>query len=325
MSNPSFTFSEFPGDFFAFCVKYLRGQGKKGTIESEKFPMLFLLFCEGGGQPMNSLFCCPVCGGVLDVAAQSYFCVQGHSFDRSAKGYVNLLLSNQKNSREPGDDADCLRARRRFLNHGFYAPLARAISQAALDYTVFEPRVLDCCCGEGYYTNILLDTLRDHGKCPQGAGFDISKTGVKMAASRTNPTEFAVASVFHIPSPDSTFDLALLCFAPYCDSELTRVLKPGGILIRVIPGETHLYGLKQVLYDRPYKNDEESEAPSVLEKLEVRRVADTIRLTSDQAIDLLSMTPYAYRTDPRAILRLHDLAELKTDIEFLIEIFRKPL
>ncbi len=273
---------------------------------------------------MNSLFCCPVCGGVLDVGAQSYFCAQGHSFDRAAKGYVNLLLSNQKNSREPGDDADCLRARRRFLNSGFYAPLAQAIGQAAMDHTPFAPKVLDCCCGEGYYTHIIMDLLRDRGKRPQGAGFDISKHGVKMAARRNCPTEFAVASAFRIPSPDNTFDLALLCFAPYCDSELTRVLKPGGVLIRVIPGKTHLYGLKQVLYDRPYENDEESESPTVLQPVEVRRIADTIRLTSDQAIDLLSMTPYAYRTDPRSMLRLHDLPELKTDIEFIIEIFRKP-
>lgn len=273
---------------------------------------------------MNSLFCCPVCGGVLDVGTQSYFCAQGHSFDRAAKGYVNLLLSNQKNSRDPGDDADCLRARRRFLNTGFYAPLAQAIGQTALDHTPFAPNVLDCCCGEGYYTHIMMDLLRDRGKRPQGAAFDISKQGVKMAARRNCPTEFAVASTFHIPSPDNTFDLALLCFAPYCDNELTRVLKPGGVLIRVIPGKTHLYGLKQVLYDRPYENDEESETPTVLQPVEVRRISETIRLTSDQAIDLLAMTPYAYRTDPRSMLRLHDLPELQTDIEFLIEIFRKP-
>ena len=273
---------------------------------------------------MSSLFCCPVCGGALEINPQSYSCPKEHSFDRASKGYVNLLLSNQKNSREPGDDADCLRARRRFLTAGFYVPLARAIAQAALDYTASAPKVLDCCCGEGYYTHFLLEALQDHGRQPQGAGFDISKQGVKMAARRNCPTEFAVASAFRIPAPDDAFDLALLCFAPYCDSELTRVLKSGGVLIRVIPGKAHLYGLKQVLYDRPYQNDEISETPSVLQPVEVRRISDTIRLTSDQAIDLLAMTPYAYRTDPRSMRRLHDLPELKTDIEFLIEIFRKP-
>lgn len=274
---------------------------------------------------MNSLFCCPVCGGALEVGAQSYLCAQGHTFDRSAKGYVNLLLPNQKNSKVPGDDAECLRARRRFLHTGFYVPLARAIGQALLEYTPDQPRVLDCCCGEGYYTNQLMDLLRHRGRQPSGAGFDISKAGVKMAASRANPTEYAVASVFRIPAPDNTFDATLLCFAPYCDSELTRVLKPGGVLLRVIPGETHLFGLKQALYDHPYKNDEESAVPTVLQPVEVRRVADKIRLTTEQALDLLAMTPYAYRTDPRAIRRLHELPELKTDIEFLIEIFRKPL
>lgn len=39
----------------------------------------------------ESLFCCPVCGGPLRDGGRALRCPAGHSFDRAAQGYVNLL------------------------------------------------------------------------------------------------------------------------------------------------------------------------------------------------------------------------------------------
>lgn len=273
---------------------------------------------------MKSLFTCPVCGAPLEIDDKTYFCAQGHSFDRAAKGYVNLLLSNQKNSKEPGDDTESLKARRRFLSAGFYTPLATALGELAVEYAPQTPTVLDCCCGEGYYTKSILQALHRAGKVPAGAAFDISRIGVRMAATKPDPTEYAVASVFRIPAPDARFDLALLCFAPYCDRELTRILKSGSILLRVLPGRRHLFGLKALLYDHPYENDEQGEFPSVLKLEAVHEIRERIVLSGEQANDLLAMTPYAYRTDPAALTRFRQLSALDTEIEFRIECFRKP-
>jgi len=72
------------------------------------------------------VFICPVCSSPLSRAGRSYSCAGKHSYDISKEGYVNLLLANQKQSREPGDSKEMLDARRSFLNKGYYKPLARS-------------------------------------------------------------------------------------------------------------------------------------------------------------------------------------------------------
>ena len=57
-----------------------------------------------------SYFICPVCAEKHGAAAPALNregamlrCEKGHSFDISSKGYVNLLLSQHKNTKDPGD------------------------------------------------------------------------------------------------------------------------------------------------------------------------------------------------------------------------------
>ena len=54
---------------------------------------------------------CPVCRGRLERAAdgRAYACGAGHSFDVAADGHVNLLLSHQRRSRQPGDSREMVR------------------------------------------------------------------------------------------------------------------------------------------------------------------------------------------------------------------------
>lgn len=272
---------------------------------------------------MSFGFCCPVCGAPLTAEPHAYRCPSGHCFDRAAKGYVNLLLPNQKNSREPGDDPDCLRARHRFLSGGFYAPLAAQLGAWAAAHAPTHAAVLDCCCGEGYYTHSLCQALEAAGNPPQMAAFDISRSGVKLASSRSDPTAYAVASVFRIPVAPESVDLALLCFAPFCGTEFDRILKPGGVLLHVLPGNRHLFGLKSALYDHPYENDEQGVSTDRLVERDRLRVSGTLHLTAAQAADLLAMTPYAYRTDPAAMARLRALPSLDTPFDFVIQVLQK--
>ena len=55
-------------------------------------------------------------------------CSNRHSFDRARQGYYNLLPVQHKNSRDPGDNQAMVEARRRFLDGGHYAPLARRLA-----------------------------------------------------------------------------------------------------------------------------------------------------------------------------------------------------
>ncbi|MDD6176140.1 MAG: methyltransferase domain-containing protein [Firmicutes bacterium] len=272
---------------------------------------------------MNSLFCCPVCGEALAADKQEYCCANGHRFDRAAKGYVNLLPANRKHSAEPGDDPESLRARRAFLQTGHYRPLADALCTAAGQYCGAAPAALDCCCGEGYYTRLLAQTLWEQKPGARLAAFDISRQGVKMACSRSDPTEYAVASVFHIPAAAERFDLAVLCFAPFCGSELARVLKPGGVLLGVIPGARHLFAMKNVLYREPYENDEQGFDCGAFTLHDTVRIRDRIRLSQPELANLFRMTPYFCRCEEDAKQRLLALPELDTEIDFVIRVLRK--
>jgi len=75
----------------------------------------------------ESIFICPVCSSSLSRIDRSYKCINSHIYDISKDGYVNLILANQKHSREPGDSREMLEARKSFLNRGYYKPLARSV------------------------------------------------------------------------------------------------------------------------------------------------------------------------------------------------------
>ncbi|MDD3276171.1 MAG: hypothetical protein PHP93_03860, partial [Kiritimatiellales bacterium] len=66
---------------------------------------------------------CPVCNSPLDWIAKECRCANGHSFDPAKEGYVNLLLSHQRKSSHPGDNAAMIQARRRFFDSGAYDPV----------------------------------------------------------------------------------------------------------------------------------------------------------------------------------------------------------
>ena len=87
-------------------------------------------------------------------------------------------------------------------------------------------------------------------------GFDISKEAIKYAAGKYKKYYFAVGSCFDMPLKDNSFDLALNIFAPMVESEMMRILKKDGIMIYAVPGKNHLMGLKKLLYENVYENEE---------------------------------------------------------------------
>lgn len=78
------------------------------------------------------IFTCPACSSPLLRDGRSFICINNHRYDISKEGYVNLLLANQKQSREPGDSKEMLDARKSFLEKGYYKPLARSVVSAII-------------------------------------------------------------------------------------------------------------------------------------------------------------------------------------------------
>ncbi len=246
-------------------------------------------------------------------------CKNNHSYDRAKAGYYNLLLTNVGGTH--GDNREMVEARRDFLDTGAYKPLSDRVAALAVKY-ISGTKLLDIGCGEGYYTDVLENALRDKGVAV--SGFDISRDAVRYAAKRNKNLSLAVASAYKMPTADAGFDMATNMFSPLAADEVFRTLKPGGIFIMAIPGENHLFGLKEATYKTPYKNEVADSALSGFELLESDKISFTLRLDSKEKIkSLFMMTPYAYRTRPEDKERVLALEHLETVAEFVVFVYKK--
>lgn len=270
------------------------------------------------------LFLCPVCGGELSREGQSCRCPAGHCFDIARGGYLHLLPANRMNSHEPGDDKEMVEARSRFLAKGYYAPLREALISLSLKYAPDGVRLLDLGCGEGYYTCGVVNALQAAGKKPKAAGIDISKSAVKLAARQSKATDFAVASVFHLPVADASMNLLMNCFSPLCIEEVRRTLTQGGHFIYVVPAAYHLWGLKSAVYATPYPNEQKETPYEGFRYSEIFRLESDIHLTSREDIQcLFRMTPYFWKTSKADAAKLSALEVLDTKIAFDLHVYEK--
>jgi 23S rRNA (guanine745-N1)-methyltransferase len=106
--------------------------------------------------------------------------------------------------------------------------------------------------------------------------------------------------------------------------ETSRVLKKNACFIVVYPDRNHLFGLKRMIYDTPYKNEPEDTHLSGFEQLYEERVAYTITVEGrDRASALFMMTPYAYRTGRAERERALALDSVTTEVEFCINVYKK--
>ncbi len=265
-------------------------------------------------------FCCPVCGRLLENQEKAYICPNRHSFDKAKSGYVHLLTRNS-GTKGHGDNKAMVTARRDFLETGAYAELRAAVAKTANQYAPDGGVLLDSGCGEGYYTDGICEAL---GTRADVLGFDISKDAVNFAAKRCKSAQFAVASAFRIPAPDASVDVLTEIFSPFSEAEFARVLKKDGVLLEVIPGERHLYGLKKAVYDMPYPNEVSPFVRAGYRLEEHLHLSDDLHLDSAQDIgNLFLMTPYYYKTGRKEQARLAALTDLTTETEFHILVYRK--
>jgi 23S rRNA (guanine745-N1)-methyltransferase len=103
--------------------------------------------------PFQSPLRCPACKAALQLEGRTFRCANNHNFDLAKEGYVNLLLSHQRKSKNPGDDKAMIQARRRFFCSGAFDPLSDLIQRSTSHLP--HPTILDCGCGEGHFLGAL--------------------------------------------------------------------------------------------------------------------------------------------------------------------------
>lgn len=183
---------------------------------------------------------CPVrdCQQPLVRESRRLVCERGHSFDMARSGYVNLLQPQDKKSKDPGDSAAAVAARRRLHDLGVTAPLLSSIS-SLLELTN-EDVVLDAGCGDGFY----LGNLNKESAC-QAHGVDISIPAIDAAARRYPSCEWIVANADRsLPYADRSFTVVTSITARMNSSEFRRVLREDGRLLVAIPAPEDLIELR---------------------------------------------------------------------------------
>ena len=265
---------------------------------------------------------CPVCGGRLTREETVWRCENRHSFDVARSGYVNLLLNSSQGHH--GDDKLMVRARRDFLDKGYYDRFIAAVVDAAAEFAPNKAAVLDAGCGEGIYSLAVLRAIKEAGKTGELIGVDISKAALQYAAKRSSDFTLCVASCAHLPVEDGSVDEVLNIFSPFVPEEFARVLKPGGYLLRAYPLREHLWELKALIYDTPRDNPPTPLTTEGFTLVETREVRDIIHLSCNEDIlSLFRMTPYYYKTGAKDQQKAERAQELSVQLAFGLAIYQK--
>jgi 23S rRNA (guanine745-N1)-methyltransferase len=151
---------------------------------------------------------------------------------------VNLLQPQDRKSKDPGDTAAAVAARRRLHDRGVTAPLLEGI--AAILRPSKADVVLDAGCGDGFYLGTL---ARRFGF--EAHGVDISIPAVRSAARRYPEYEWIVANADRfVPYADASFSLLMSITARMNAGEFRRVLRDHGRLLVAIPAPGDLMELR---------------------------------------------------------------------------------
>lgn len=261
---------------------------------------------------------CPLDGDPLTPSGACWRCPAGHSFDVARQGYLHLLPVQNKRSLDPGDSKAMVAARHRFLNAGYYRPIAEAVNTAVLQGQGDATGTLACLdagCGEGYYLRQL--AAANTGFQLSLMGLDISKWATLAAAKQDKGPRWVVGSNANLPVLPGTLDRVLCLFGFPVYTEFARVLKPGGVLIQADAGPNHLRELREIIYPslKPEKPPV-TEAPDGFSLAGTETVSYSLALDNQEAIaDLLAMTPHLYRASAEGRSKAEALTTLTVTVE----------
>ncbi|BDU49754.1 putative RNA methyltransferase [Haliovirga abyssi] len=261
---------------------------------------------------------CPVCKEELKKENNKMSCINGHSFDFAKQGYINL--HTKRGEKNPGDNKEMVKNRRAFLEIGLYNNLKEKIKKVLYKYRDLYNfnSLLDCGCGEGYYTSSF--ELKDV------IGIDISKFAILEAAKKYKKLKFIVASGKDIPIKSESVEIVTSIFTKLFPNEYYRILKNNGIVITVHSGINHLKEIKEVVYEN-VKYDVYNPDRDMLDKF---KKIDSINYfykeklkTNLEIKELFEMTPYKWKSPKEGIDRLYSLDNLEITIDVNIDIYKK--
>ncbi|WP_432361896.1 putative RNA methyltransferase [Sporosarcina sp. UB5] len=236
---------------------------------------------------------CPICSAEMEMEEHARLvCENKHSFDLAKSGYVNL--APQAHSTKY--DKSLFEARTAVMNSGYFEPVLENII-ARLNGHLAEierPVLLDAGCGEGTHLHVV------HSQMPTGSvgvGIDLAKEGIVAASKAYTGIVWSVADLAAMPFADGSIDAILNILSPANYAEFDRLLKPGGMLIKVVPESGYLQELREVFYDGKQQKEEAdpvAKASEHFDAVETERVTYEFELPNGLLEPLIRMTPLTW-------------------------------
>ena len=280
----------------------------------------------------DTLLLCPVCKDKLikDPLNKIYKCNNNHTYDIAKEGYVNLLISNQKRSKNPGDSKEMVLSRVEFLSMGYYKPISDKINEMIASFLKNNNsdkfNIMDLGCGEGYYLTNLKNYMNENNIKANYYGMDVSKEAVKYASKTDKDCIFAVGNNFHVPADDKSIDCILSVFSPIDINECNRILKDDGVFVRVLPRTNHLIQLRNIIYSEVYLNEKVYKADAYEnEYIKEANVTFDITLNKEEILSLLKMTPHYWKSTAENKEKLELYESLVITIDMRIGVFQKKI
>lgn len=256
------------------------------------------------------VFACPHCEYPMTVQESgNVVCENRHTFDVAKQGYI-FMLPKPINSMYT---KELFEARHEIISSGLYDLVQQKIAEAI---TINHPVILDTGCGEGSHLARICERLQN----ATGVGIDIAKEGIVAAAKFYRQQIWCVGDLAKSPFQQQKFDVILNFLSPANYDEFKRLVKPNGMIIKVVPQENYLQELRTQAFANSEKENYSNEQTVArfkesFEDVKVERITYTLPLETNLVPKLLEMTPMGWHIENREAI---ELSEITIDLDVLI-------
>lgn len=235
-------------------------------------------------------FICPYCKEKMLLVGESLKCTNRHTFDITKKGTINFIISPKiKESKIYNEKL--FTCRRKFIENGYYADVYESIANEINNLNLDNVKILDLGCGEGIHSMNILSKIKSNYKY---FGFDYSKDAINLASDYNSSNRFYFnGDVNNIPIASDSMDVIIDFLSPYSESEVKRVLKKGGLFIKVAPSSDYLIELRNANGLEKYQKQQEiiDNLGKHFKNILTENYHKTFKIEKDDVENLIGMTP----------------------------------
>lgn len=244
----------------------------------------------------QDILACPVCHQKMTVTEDCVVvCENRHTFDVAKQGYVNFMTHPTTSMY----GKELFEARKQIIESGLYEPLYEVVVELLKSYRQ-DLKVLDTGCGEGSHLVSIKNKFEDMtDKKIVGVGIDIAKEGIIAAGKNYEGMIWCVGDLAKSPFEDSSFDVILNILSPANYTEFKRLLKPNGMIVKVVPESGYLRQLRELFFAESDKESYSNEQTVTRFKenyneVTVKRITQTTPITRKLVPMLMHMTPMGW-------------------------------